>query len=80
MPKSFNADAELSSIRAAIKLRQRRRWHRSSLDPFTEEITDLRQRGASLTEIKFFLKNHHLSIDRTTILRWLKKHNVEQEK
>ena len=79
MPKPFfNADTELASIRAAIKLRQRRRWHRSSLDPFTNEITALRQRGASLQEIRVFLKTHHLTVDRSTILRWLKKHNVTQ--
>ena len=73
----WNADDALASTRTIHRLRmQRKRWYRSRLDAFTEELTTLRQRGASLGELLIFLKAHHLTVARSTILRWLKKHNV----
>ena len=46
----WDPDAEMESLRASLKLtKDRRRWYRSLLDPYTQELTDLAQRGASLS-------------------------------
>ena len=67
-------DAEMDNLRASLRLsKNRRRWYRSLLDPYTQELTDLAQRGASLSMLCAFLKKHRLSVARSTVSRWLKK-------
>lgn len=73
---SWDADRVLSSLQHKQQLRVRRHWKRSKLDAFTTELTLLRQRGATLGQLRIFLSDHHLKVERSTILRWLDKHNV----
>lgn len=70
----WNPDAEMESLRASLNLsKNRRRWYRSMLDAYSQELTDLAQRGASLSMLCAFLKKHRLSPARSTVSRWLKK-------
>ena len=70
----WDPDAEMESLRASLKLTKgRRRWYRSLLDPYTQELTDLAQRGASLSMLCAFLKKHRLTVARSTVSRWIKK-------
>lgn len=73
---SWNAQSVLASLRHKQQLRARRHWRRSKLDAYTTELTCLRQEGATLGQLRIFLTDHHLSVERSTILRWLAKHNV----
>lgn len=80
--KIWDPDKELARIKQLHKLRmQRRRWNGSCLDKYSVELTDLRQRGASLEELRIFLsqKKRDKSLEkiaRSTIQRWLTKNNV----
>ena len=70
----WDPDEEMDSLRASLHLsKNRRRWYRSLLDPYTQELTDLAQRGASLSMLCAFLKKHRLTVARSTVSRWLKK-------
>ena len=75
--KHWDADTVLHSLQARQQLRRQRRWHRSQLDPYTTELTTLRERGATLSQMRLFLSDHHLKVERSTIMRWLDKHNVK---
>ena len=77
--KHWDADAVLHSLQARQQLRVRRRWRRSQLDPYTTELTTLRERGATLSQMRLFLSDHHLKVERSTILRWLDKHSVKPQ-
>ncbi len=73
---SWDAQSVLASLQRKQQLRSRRHWRRSKLDAYTTELTSLRQAGATLGQLRIFLTDHHLRVERSTILRWLAKHNV----
>jgi len=77
MKKEWNPDVELIKLQALHHLRmQRRTWHGSVLDPYSKELTELRERGASLAELCIFLKSHRVDVNRSTVCRWLHKNNA----
>lgn len=72
---SFDAVAELSAARRwRAAGSQRRRWRESRLDHYKRELLALRQAGASLGELRAWLRSQkRISVARSTISRWLKR-------
>lgn len=72
----FDANAELKQIR---ELRQRRRLPRywrghSQLDKHSAKLLALHDSGGSANDLRIWLKEQHkLSVNRSTVCRWLQK-------
>jgi len=72
---TIDAKKELVEIRKKRKTNRRRKlWHKSVLDEYDTDIRELKKAGASLTEIRIFLKSKRVSVVNSTIHRWLQKH------
>ena len=73
---SFNAKSEVQRLAAITELRKKKRYSRSKLDKYKFEILALRNEAATLQEIQIWLKEKKVSVEISTISRWL-KHHVE---
>lgn len=73
---SFNAKSEVQRLAAITELRKKKRYSRSKLDKYKFEILALRNEAATLQEIQIWLKEKKVSVQISTISRWL-KHHVE---
>jgi hypothetical protein len=71
----------ISDIRRQRAERRRRRlWSKSQLIVFRAELINLRKEGATLGDMRFWLKEkHQIKVERSTILRFLKKHTSDLE-
>lgn len=64
----------LADIQSAQALRRKIRMSRSKLDRYADTIRALKNEGASLEEIRIYLKSHHrLTVTRSTISKWWTK-------
>lgn len=73
---TFDAKAEAKRLAAITELRKKKRYSRSKLDKYKFEILALRNEAATLQEIQIWLKEKKVSVQISTISRWL-KHHVE---
>jgi hypothetical protein len=73
MRDEFDASGELSELRRLQAVKRRRRYARSKLDRWRAEIVALRRAGATLSELRVWLKRKRLDASRSTIQRFLKK-------
>lgn len=72
----FNATAELQQIRELRCKRQMQRYYRghSQLDAHIGKLLELHDAGASANDLRVWLKEkHELSVNRSTVCRWLQK-------
>lgn len=70
----FNPSAELASLRHDTRTLRKRRYARSRLDRYQDELLSLRQAGASVAELQRWLRSHRIKVAHSTVLRWLAKH------
>lgn len=56
----FNAKAELERIR--LNRVPKNQYYKSKLDPFTNELLELKKAGVSIAEIHFFLKDLKVNV------------------
>ncbi|MGP9591299.1 hypothetical protein [Halomonas sp. AOP42-B2-16] len=77
----FNAEKELKKIR---ELRQRRRLPRywrghSQLDKHSAKLLALHDGGGSANDLRIWLEEQHkLSVNRSTVCRWLQKATAQR--
>lgn len=72
---SFNAREKLLQLQDLQRIRKKGRYSRSRLDRFKNELLQLHACGATLSQIALFLRAEKRTVvARSTILRWLKKH------
>ena len=66
---SFDPDAELSHLR---ELRTRKLYRASKLDRFKPELAAMFDKGASATELQYWLARNNLNVSLSTVTRWMK--------
>lgn len=66
--------AEVARLRALVKTRKKVRPYRSQLDKYGPELQRLRNAGATLDELRLWLSERRINVERSTISRWLSKH------
>jgi hypothetical protein len=81
MENQFNAAEELCKVQEARAVRRRRStWGKSKLSKYQAELVQLRQAGAKYADLQFWLrKEKRVKVDRSSIMRFLKKLAVEPE-
>jgi len=70
---AFDAEKELAAIQALRKQDKRKHFRKSTLDRYKGEVLQLHNAGASLSDIRLFLKSKRIIVVNSTIQRWLKK-------
>lgn len=68
--ENFDAVAELARIK---ELRQVKRYRKSKLDRFCNEILALDAAGASTSDIALWLREHKMKADASTVGRYIAK-------
>jgi len=76
MADFFDAKNALEVIRAKKKMKRRWRLRKSRLDPVRGEVLALDRDGASLSEIKAWLDERKIVVERTTVWHFLKKNRA----
>ena len=72
--ETFNAHAEVESIRARRTEARRKRYRKSRLDKYRAELVALKRAGASCADLAEWLRvNRRCKIHRSSIDRYLKK-------
>jgi hypothetical protein len=87
MKKKLNLEAvaidpktELEKIKRDMSARKKRMlWSKSKLQKFHAELVQLRLSGASLAQLKFWLKSRRMSAARTTIRSFLMNLGIEKD-
>ena len=76
MEIEFNAQDVLAVVRNDRSVRRKRTtWGKSKLSRYLTELIQLKQAGASLADMQFWLhKEKRLKTDRSNIKRFLDKH------
>jgi len=78
MSATFNATDELQQIREIITVGKRKKYRKRKLDKYHAEVFLLRSSGATLAEIKHWLRiRKKLKVARSTIHRFLKDNNFQ---
>jgi len=71
---SFDAEQVLNDIRTSRATIRRRRYTKSKLDRYRAELVSLKNAGASLSDLVFWLrKTKRTKAQRTTVQRYLLK-------
>ena len=71
---SFDPIHVLNNIRTSRTLARRRRYTKSKLERYRAELVGLRNAGASLSDLAYWLrKEKRMKVQRTTIQRYLDK-------
>ena len=79
--RAIDSKSELERIKREMSARKKRTtWSKSKLQKFHAEVVQLRQVGASLAEIRFWLKTRRMSAAITTIRSFLKNLGIEKGK
>lgn len=81
MSKKFDAKSELQEIHQIRKKRRLPRYWRgrSQLDQHAAELLELNDQGASANDLRIWLQERKkLSVDRSTVCRWLQKANAQR--
>lgn len=72
--ETFDANYEITQIRIRRAEARRTRYRKSRLDKYHAELTSMRQAGASLAELAYWLRwKHRCLIHRSSIDRFLKR-------
>ncbi|GEM77850.1 hypothetical protein [Vibrio superstes] len=77
--EEFNAEKELKNLREKRKIqRKSKRYLASKLNKYGFQILALYCNGANTTEIHaWLLTNTKIKVARTTVYRWIKKHDQD---
>jgi len=71
--KKIDLEAILKKLKAKTKLRKKKCYNPSKLDDWRYELIELRQKGATYSELREFMKNNRKPVVISTISRWFKK-------
>ena len=72
------AEQTLARVREKQQLQHKKRSRKSKLDLYRDDLTQLCEAGASLAQLKIFLRiEKKCEASRSTIERWLKKHQLK---
>lgn len=72
--ETFNAQAEVESIRARRAEARRKLYRKSRLDKYRAELVAMKRAGASCADLAEWLRvNHRCKVNRSSIDRYLKK-------
>ena len=77
MDSTFNAKQEVQQLQEHTKtIRKRNYWRRKSkLDKYAGELVSMSKQGASHSELQRWLKSKHITVDRSTVYRFIKKYS-----
>jgi hypothetical protein len=79
--RAIDPKSELERIKRDMSARKNRRtWSNSKLQKFHAELVQLRQTGASLAQLRFWLRTHRMSAAITTIRNFLMYLGIEKGK
>lgn len=76
----FNPSSELAALRQETTAIRKRRYSRSRLDRYQDELLSLHEAGASVAELQRWLRSHRIKVAHSTVLRWLAKHGRDQSR
>lgn len=71
--ENFNAKDELDKLRAEGRLIRKKRYFKSRLDRYEDELNALRASGASIAEIQRWLRKRRVNVVWSTVSRWFEK-------
>jgi len=72
--ETFNAQAEVESIRARRAEARRKLYRKSRLDKYRAELVAMKQAGASCADLAEWLRvNHRCKVNRSSVDRYLRK-------
>ena len=72
--ETFNAQAEVESIRARRAEARRKLYRKSRLDKYRAELVAMKQAGASCADLAEWLRvSHRCKVNRSSVDRYLKK-------
>lgn len=78
----FDPAAEVAALKAEAKLRRKRSYkqRKSKLDRFHSELASLREHGATVADLKRWLrKKKKITVAESTVHRWLKSKGIDGE-
>lgn len=67
----FDPKLELEKLQLQTKLIRKTRYSKSKLDRYKDEILLLRQEGASIAELRRWLRARQIKVVWSTVYRWL---------
>lgn len=84
MPSNIPSDTDPDLAEQLVAVRRqraaqprRRRWRESQLDRHDRKLTELHRAGASLAELRTWLRRYqHITVSRSTISRWLSSRGI----
>lgn len=71
----FDADAEVTRLRANSAARRKTTYKKSRLDRFAGELIQLHDAGASAAELQRWLREHRIVVTHSTVARWIRRQN-----
>lgn len=79
MPITFNVLEEVARLKAHSKAVRKPYFRASKLDKFKYEILKLHSGGCSFAEIKFWLSEKNIVVERSTIQRWISDNEISEK-
>lgn len=71
--QNFNVRDELAALREETRIIRKKPYHRSRLDSYTGELSQLYREGASAAELQRWLRKKRVRVVLSTVTRWLKR-------
>ena len=68
----FDAEKELAEIKKIKKLVRKKRYSRSRLDKYKDELLALRKAGGSISDLQRWLRLRRVKVAWSTVQRWIK--------
>ncbi|WP_040572183.1 hypothetical protein [Shewanella benthica] len=69
----FDSKLELDILQLQTKQIRKTRYSRSRLDKYREQLLELRQKGASTSQLQRWLHTKKMNTAWSTVSRWLQK-------
>lgn len=70
----FHPVTEVAKLRQQTRAIRQPRYSRSRLDKFAGELISLHAEGATIAELQRWLRKRRISVQYTTVYRWITKH------
>jgi len=70
----FDAQKELTEIKVLNNKNRKKRYSKSKLDKYHDELLALRTSGATFTECKAWLQSRKVRVAWSTVQRWFANH------
>lgn len=70
----FDAKAEVLKLKQLKKIITKKRYSRSRLDKYSDELKKMKAAGATYADLQRWLKSHRIKVAWSTVQRWFSKH------